>query len=186
MADFESDQQIDYPSRYSLRTFLSRDWPYVAMLILALAGVAYTSVARQVMTTYWVALAPCFAILCIFTRWRAIEGKVGRWRLVQTEVLHWLAVLIAISLVFVPDVEAMMNSDTSALMVLTMLALGTVTAGIHVGSWRICMVGATLALAVPAIAWLEEATLLLFLGAVVLVSIGVLYSRRTRRNRKLA
>ncbi|MCI0599733.1 MAG: hypothetical protein L0Y50_02630 [Beijerinckiaceae bacterium] len=185
MANSESDQQSAGLPRFSLRAFLVRDWPYLAMLILALAGVAYTSVARQGMTTYWIALAPCFALLCIFTRWRSIEGKERRWRLVQTEVLHWLAVIIAMSLVFVTDVENMMNADATALMVLTLLALGTFTAGIHVGSWRICMVGAILALAVPAIAWLEEATLLLFLGAIVLVSIAVLF-RRGRRNRKAA
>jgi hypothetical protein len=32
-------------SRFSLRAFLIRDWPYLAMLALALFGVAYTSIA---------------------------------------------------------------------------------------------------------------------------------------------
>ncbi|MCI0599745.1 MAG: hypothetical protein L0Y60_09535 [Beijerinckiaceae bacterium] len=183
MADYEIDSRSGRFSRFSLRGFLLREWPYIAMLILALVGVASTSVSRQMMTTYWFVLAPCFALLCIFTRWRSIEGKERRWRLVQTEVLHWLAVVIAMSLVFVTDVEQMMNADATALMVLTLLALGTFTAGIHVSSWRICMVGAILALAVPAIAWLEEATLLLVLGTVALVSIVILF-KRSRQHRK--
>jgi hypothetical protein len=46
------DDEWDGPkaSRFSLRAFLIRDWPYLAMLALAVIGVAYTSVARQAMT----------------------------------------------------------------------------------------------------------------------------------------
>ena len=66
---------------------------------------------------------------------------------------------------------------------LTLLALGTFTAGIHVAAWRICFVGVVLALAVPAIAWLEQATLLLLLIAIVLVAIVVSYVMHNRRER---
>jgi hypothetical protein len=71
----------------------------------------------------------------------------------------------------VADVSRMMNADASALAALTVLALGTFTAGIHIASWRICLVGVVLALGVPAIAWLEQSALLLLLVAVVLVAL---------------
>jgi hypothetical protein len=87
------------------------------------------------------------------------------------------------SIVLVAGVEQMMNADASALMLLTLLALGTFTAGVHVAAWRICLVGVVLAIAVPAIAWLEQATLLLLLIATVLVSIAVLYFMHHRRER---
>jgi hypothetical protein len=54
---------------------------------------------------------------------------------------------------------------------LTLLALGTFTAGIHITAWRICLVGIVLGIGVPAIAWLEQSALLLLLVAVVLVAI---------------
>jgi hypothetical protein len=38
------------------------------MLLLALFGVAYTSVARQSMMTFWVMLVPIFAAICLITR----------------------------------------------------------------------------------------------------------------------
>jgi hypothetical protein len=88
--------------------------------------------------------------------------------------LHWAAVMFTMYLVFVVDVEHMMNADASALMVLALLALGTFTAGIHADSWRICLVGVVLGLGVPAIAWLEQSTLLLVLIAVVLIVFAVL------------
>jgi hypothetical protein len=69
------------------------------------------------------------------------------------------------------DVGRMMNADASALAALTVLALGTFTAGVHIAAWRICLVGIVLALGVPAIAWLEQSVLLLLLIAVVVVAV---------------
>jgi hypothetical protein len=77
----------------------------------------------------------------------------------------------------------MMSSDATALVLMTVLALGTFTAGFHVAAWRICLVGAVLALAVPAIAWLDQATLLILLIAIVLVAIVVLYFIHRRQDR---
>ncbi len=184
MVDYESDDDGPKASRFSLRAFLIRDWPYLAMLALALFGVAYTSVARQSMTTYWIALSPFFAVICVITRWRDVEGKALHWRLIQTEALHWVAVIVAMYIVFEAAVKQMMNSDASALMLLTLLALGTFTAGVHVAAWRICLVGVVLAITVPAVAWLEQATLLLLLIATVLVAIVVLYFMHKRQERE--
>jgi hypothetical protein len=75
MVDYESDDDGRKTSRFSMRGFLIRDWPYFAMLALALFGVARTSIARQSMTTYWIVLAPLFAVICVITRWRDVEGK---------------------------------------------------------------------------------------------------------------
>jgi hypothetical protein len=84
-------------------------------------------------------------------------------------------------LMFVADVSRMMNADASALAALTVLALGTFTAGVHIAAWRICVVGIVLALGVPAIAWLEQSTLLLLLIAVVGVAvIAPFFWHRTR------
>jgi hypothetical protein len=89
--------------------------------------------------------------------------------LIWTQALHWGAVLVAMHLMFVADVSRMMNADASALATLTVLALGTFTAGVHIAAWRICVVGIVLALGVPAIAWLEQSALLLLLIAIVAV-----------------
>lgn len=179
-----TDYEMGRPkaSRMSARALLFREWPYLAMLLLALFGVAYTSVSRQGMTIYWMILVPCFAVICIAGHWKDVVGRDGQRRLIRRQVLHWFGVILAMNLVFVADVEKMMNSDASALMALTVLALGAFTAGIEVNSWRISVVGTVLGLGVPAIAWLEESTLLLLLTAIVLIAIGALFfSKRPRR-----
>jgi hypothetical protein len=142
------------------------------MLALALLGVAYTSVTRRPITLYWFALAPFIGFVCVLTRWSAVKTREGRLHMVWTQVLHWGAVLAAMNLLYVADVGQMMSTDTRALYVLTLLALGAFTAGVHIGSWRICLVGVILALGVPAIAWLEQVALLLALGVVIAIGIA--------------
>jgi hypothetical protein len=95
--------------------------------------------------------------------------------------------MFAISLVFVSEVKQMMNADASALMVMTILALGTFIAGNYSsGGWRISLVGFQLALGVPAVAWLEQSTLLLVLVGGVLIGLAVMvfsyYARHGKSN----
>lgn len=167
MTEAEADMK-DPQSELSPRGFLARDWPYVVMLVLAVLGVAFASVAGGAMMAYWEILVPVFAAVCIWTRARETHPKPQLRRLVTVEALHWGAVFVAMQLAYVPDVKSMMNADASALMVLTLLALGTFTAGAQLGAWRICVVGIVLALGVPFIAWLDRATLLITIVSVAL------------------
>jgi len=184
MVDYESDDYGPKASRFSLRSFFIRDWPYIVMLVLAIFGVAYASTAPQAMTNYWTILCPIFAIICVVAQWRDVEGPAAHWHLIWTQALHWLAVVLAMFLVLQVNVKEMMNAPANALVILTILALGTFTAGIrHAAGWRVCLVGVVLGLGVPAIAWLTQSTLLLLLIATVLVAMAVLYFMHHRRAR---
>jgi hypothetical protein len=171
MTDAQSDQPAAAASRFGARAFLMREWPYLLMLIMALFGIAYTSFSQRPMTTYWVVLAPFIGLVCVFARWPELASREERIRLIWTQALHWGAVLLAMRLMFVADVRRMMNADASALALLILLALGTFTAGIHIAQWRICLVGILLGMGVPAIAWLEQSALLVFLIVIVLVAV---------------
>lgn len=52
-----------------------------------------------------------------------------------------------------------------------LLALGTFIAGLHVGSWRICVVGGFIALCIPVVAWANRSAVLILVGGVLLVLI---------------
>jgi hypothetical protein len=169
---------LDY---FKPRNFLRHEWPYLLVLALALFGIAYTSFARTPMTLYWIILGPLIGIICVVSRWGELPSRDERIRLVWTQVAHWAAVLVAIRLVFIADVERMMNSDASALAALTLLALGTFTAGIHNSAGRICPVGVLLALGVPGVAWLEQSALLLMLIALVVIAIAAPLYWRSKR-----
>jgi hypothetical protein len=174
MADYKTDEHAAPKSPSKIRSFLIQDWPYLLMLALAFMGAAYTSTSPSASTPYWMTLAPLFGLITVAAHWREVEGPEAHWQLIRTQAFQWVAVMVAMYLVFVGDVQHMLSSIAGALMVLTVLALGTFTAGIHSANWRICVVGLVLALGIPAIAWLAESTLLILLVAVVLISFAVL------------
>lgn len=187
MADTNSDELGLAHSHFSLRAILRRDWPYAAMLALALFGVANTNFARSAMTSYWIALAPLFGLFCVAARWQSAVDNQSRIKLILSQALHWAAVVFAMYLVFVADVRQMMSDFASSLMVLTVLALGTFLAGIHTGAWRVSIVGVILGLGVPAIAWFEERTFLfLLLALIVLAAVIVFFAfERWRRTKEI-
>src|SRR3984893_14016609 len=184
MTDPQSDNPVRDAWRFNPRAFLAKEWPYLLILILALFGVAYTSFSRTPLPICLIALAPFIGVICVVTRWHDAENRENRMRLIWTQALHWGAVLLAMHLMFVADVARMMNADASALAALTVLALGTFTAGVHIAAWRICLVGIALGVGVPAIAWLEQSTLLLLLVFVVLVAVTAPFFWHDKRESK--
>jgi hypothetical protein len=186
MTDLAPNDPAPTTSSADTRSILTNEWPYLAILGLALLGVAYTSVARQPIMMYWLVLAPFIGTTSVLTRWREVHGQELRLLLIWTNVLHWGGVLAAMSLIFVADVGQMMNSDAKALATLTLLALGTFLDGVHAGAWRLCLVGIILAASVPAIAWLEQSALLLVLVALVLIGLTAPLWLRDRKGIKKA
>jgi hypothetical protein len=159
--DFAAPSPADSPQGY--RYYLIREWPYLLMVALALIGVAYTSVTDSPVRVYWITLAPFIGLVCVVTGWGDAASREDRVRLIWTQALHWGAVLLAMELIYIADATRVLTVEAGALSVLTVLALGAFTAGIHIKSWRICLVGLMLALGVPGIVLLERSALLIFL-----------------------
>jgi hypothetical protein len=153
-------------------SFWLRELPYVVVLILTLFGVAYASFSRQSMVGYWEFLAPVIGLLCVVVGWPHTRDKTERWRLVWTQALHWLAFLVAMNLLLLSGVASLLSADAIGLTILTLLALGTFVAGVHIQAWQICVLGVIMGLGVPAIAWIERSALLLLLAAVAVVVVG--------------
>ena len=161
-----------------------KELPFAVVLVFTFAGIAYTSMTRQPIALYWELLVPVLALVCIGAGWHNAPDGKARLRLVATQVAHWLAFLVGMNLVFLPSVQNMLNADATGLAILLLLALGTFIAGVHMLSWKMCALGLVMACFVPAIAWLEAATLVVLLCAIVVIAIGVGYwwirLRRTR------
>lgn len=96
-------------------------------------------------------------------------------RLVWTQLLHWGAFLAVMGLVFLPSVQSDATANETSLVVMLLLALGTFVAGVHTMSWRMGLNGIIMGMFIPAVAWLDQAALVLSLIAlaVVLVVAGV-------------
>ena len=168
--DFEP---IPEPEAASLRSALVRQAPYIVVLLLAIAGVAYSNLTRQSLVGYWEVMAVVIGVLCIFTQWGHIEDRNGRFRLIGTQILHWGAVLLMMNIMVAFQVQSMIPTPAISLVLLGFLALGTFLAGVDFLSLPISFLGVAMALSVPAIAWLTQSFLFLLLVAVLIGGLAI-------------
>jgi hypothetical protein len=153
--------------------FWIRELPFSLVLVLTLIGVAYTSFSKQPITGYWEILAPLIALVCVGTGWRNAADASARAELIGKQIMHWIAFLLVMNLMLLPSVQRDFSSQATGLAIFTLLALGTFTAGVHVLSWQVCLLGLIMALGIPAIAWVENSALIFVLVAGVVIGISV-------------
>ena len=169
-------QHSDAPeplTRSRATKFLWQQLPYIVALLLAIAGVAYTNVSHQPLTGYWEFLALAIGVVCVVTKWPEIEGRESQIRLVWTQALHWIAVLVTMNIMLVSGVQQMLPTPATGLVLLTLLALGTFLAGVSLLSLQIAFLGLAMGAAVPAISWLKQSILFFLLGAVLLIGLAI-------------
>jgi hypothetical protein len=170
----------------SRANFWIRQLPYSLVFILTILSIAYTTYMKQPVMGYWAFLAPMIAVVCVGAGWRNAGSHNARTRLIWTQALHWIAFLMAMSVMFLPGVQRILNANATGLAILALLALGTFTAGVHVLSWQVCLLGLLMALGVPATAWIEESALIYVLMTVTALGIGIVlwwhfHEKRTRK-----
>jgi hypothetical protein len=165
----------------NVRHWLLRDLPYTAMLALALGGLVLSSFRGSATYYYWMALAPIYGVIVIASGWAQLDTGGERFQLVMTQALHWLAFLAAMWLMFLPEVRGVVNDNATSLALLILLALGTFVAGVHARVWRICLVGAFLAVSVPAVAWIQESAMLILVVVLLVLAVGFAFWWMWRR-----
>jgi len=166
------------PSSQPKMGLLRRNLAYVAVLTLAIAGVAYTNLSHQPLVGFWEFLALAIGFVCVITEWPTADD---RRRLLWTQGLHWATFLVTMNIVLMPGVQRMLSAPATSLVLLMLLALGTFLAGVNLLSFQICFLGLAMALAVPAIAWLKQSALFLLLAAVFFIGLGMTFWPRPRR-----
>jgi hypothetical protein len=155
--------------------FLWQQLPYIVALVLAIAGVAYTNASHQPLVRYWEFLALAIGVVCVVNKWPEIDGKEARWRLIWTQALHWVAVLVTMNIMLVSGVQTLLPTPATSLVLLILLALGTFLAGISLLSLQIGFLGLAMGLAVPAISWLQQSIIFFLLGAALLIGLGITF-----------
>jgi hypothetical protein len=155
------------------RSIWLRELPFTIVLILTIAGVAYTTFSKQPIALYWEILAPIIGLVCVGAGWQEAGDKTGRLRLIVTQALHWGAFLLVMNILLLGSVQRIFTAQTTALAIFTLLALGTFTAGVQVLSWQVCLLGVIMALGVPAVAWIENSALLVTLVVASLIGLAV-------------
>jgi hypothetical protein len=161
-------------------SFWIRELPFSLVLLLTLGGVAYTSFSKHPILIYWEILAPIIGLVCVWYGWPDASDNNARLRLIATQALHWLAFILVMNIVFLSSVQRIFTAGSTGIAIFTLLALGTFTAGVHILSWQVALLGLIMAFGIPAIAWVENSSLLLVLVAAVVVGIGAIIWWRLR------
>jgi hypothetical protein len=161
------DHSFPVRTRSAVQRWLLHDLPYIAMLLLALAGVVL-----RLPVIYWVILTPVFGVISIIEGWRHFPDRTERLGFVVRVALDWGALMLAIYLLYSSGVQGVMNANATSLGMMILLALGTFVAGIQARVWQISAIGGALFLSVPGLGWLDQSPLLLTAAAFVIVALG--------------
>jgi hypothetical protein len=170
----ENRNEADTPSHSGTTDLWRRHVPYLLILALALAGVAYANMSQKSLAGYW-ELVALITGGCIFTEWDKNADGQARVRLIWTQAVHWVAVLVAMNIMLLAGVQQLLPAPATSLVLLMLLALGSFLAGLNLASLELCFLGLVSALAVPTISWVKQSMLFIILGAALVVAIGMTF-----------
>lgn len=165
--DMAAMNPVAPPARSAVIGWLVRDIAYIAMLLLALIGVGF-----RLPVSYWLVLFPLFGIIS------AYEGRVRGVPLFEQikSVIGiaaiWIAMLVAIYLLYSSGVQGMIDNNASSLVMIILLALGTFCAGVQARIWQICAIGVVLCLFVPSLGWLDQSFIYVATATLIVVVVG--------------
>lgn len=146
--------------------------PYIVMLATAILGIGISTFTGELIPLYWEVSAPIYGMICVYTGWRHADNREERIKLVWTQAAHWLAVLLTMYVIYLPQVRDAMNTNAAGITLMAILALATVLAGIHAEAWQICAVGVILGVAIPIIAWIQISALFMTVSVIVVVFVA--------------
>jgi hypothetical protein len=169
------------PDKFFSMSTVLRNVPYVAALALSIFGVAYSNFSGHAINGYWEFLAIAMALVCVATGWPNAPERSTRFRLLWTQVAHWLTILVAMNIVLLPGFQQTVPVQAAGLVLLLLLGVGTFLAGINLMSLRIGFLGAAMALSIPAMTWLKQASLLLLLGGVAIAGLAIAFWPRGKK-----
>jgi hypothetical protein len=169
------------PEPFLSKATLLRNVPYIAALALAIFGVAYSSFAGHAINGYWEFLAVATGLVCVVTGWPSTPDRQTRFNLIWTQVAHWVTILVAMNLVLLQGVQQVLPIQATGVVLMLLLGTGTVLAGIHLLSLRIAFLGVAMGLAIPAMTWFKQASLILLLAGVAIAGLAIAFWPRGRK-----
>ena len=103
-APISTEVSVESPEHTRKEDLLLRTLPYLVVLVLTIAGVAFTSITHTPLIRYWELLAVATAVICVITGWPDYD-KEGRIELISKQAAHWTAIIVAMRIVLLPDIS---------------------------------------------------------------------------------
>jgi hypothetical protein len=153
---------------------------FAVLLALSIGGIAIADFSVRFGLHYWLVMVPIFAAASLYTGWtRARDRGESIHQILWRQTLHWLALALAVYLVFMLEQTGRLNREDAGLVALLALALTTLLAGVHF-DWRLVLLGGLLGVTAACAAFVEEFFWILLIPAVV--AGGIAFFWRGRRD----
>ena len=175
-APISTEVSVESPEHTRKEDLLLRTLPYLVVLVLTIAGVAFTSITHTPLIRYWELLAVATAVICVITGWPDYD-KEGRIELISKQAAHWTAIIVAMRIVLLPDISDDVYRARHGLHTIAAAGAWYVSRWLNI-SFQLCVLGFAMVIAVPAMLWLKQTALLAFLIIAAIVGIGVAFWRR--------
>jgi hypothetical protein len=154
-----------------------------AVVGLGFLGFALTNYAPQGASWYWVVILPAFAAIGIWQTWSTVrkEGRTN-WPLVRKQIYHWLALFVAIKILFVLIYSGNIDREDGGLVALLLMALTCTLVGVNF-NWIFIAIGVLLGAGVLVAGCFREYIWLTLLG-LGLATVLLLALQRLARRKK--
>ena len=152
-----------------LRTVKYDGLIFAILMFLSILGVGIADALERASHWYWTAMVPVFFGCCIYLEWHASkdsEESIGT--IILKQVQHWLGLLAAFYLAFFLREIGSLDNQTTGLILLLLLAVGTFMAGVHMG-WLFKLLGIFLGCCLILVAYMEH-----YVGVMIALSVLML------------
>lgn len=167
------------PARKPAGLFEPEEWALVGLGALSLIGFVLTRYSAERSFTYWMWVAPLFALVSLYTGWtRAKRHGESTGDILRTQLLHWSVLPVGIFLVYRLQATGQLDRQDAGLGMLLAISLTTFLAGVHF-DWRLGVLGVALALGAVAAVLIEE-----YFWVILLVAVGAVAVAWWTRRRK--
>lgn len=148
----------------------------LAIIVLAIIGVAVTEVSVEYSMIYWTSAFVLFGILFCF------QAKVGdRPSNTVQHLLHWLGALVALALVFLFLHSGRFEASQAGSIALLVLALSVFTDGLRI-HYRYAVVGVYLFLTTAITAYVESYLWWFILISLVVIVLEIIAIKRASKD----
>ena len=97
---------------------LYRNLPFMIALALAIFGVAYSNFSGHTINGYWEFLAIAIGLVCVITAWPNAPDRQARFKLIWTQVAHWVTILVAMNLLLLQGFQLVLPVQAAGLVLL--------------------------------------------------------------------
>ena len=147
--------------------------PYVVLYLIAIWLVAITDSEPERVGNLWQWFIPAIGLVATYGGWQRMRASgEGPTAYLIKQVLHWVATLAVVLLLFWPTLQIYLNAETHGFVVIYVLGLAAVLAGVHT-DWKMGLFGLFLVASGVGIAFFDDNAMLMTLIGSAILGVGL-------------